>query len=233
MRPQEPDVLRVARAGAYENSRPELRRHVSPGVSRILDLGCASGVVGETLKLDLSVEVVGIELDPVYAERAAARLDRVINADIEELVASPDDLDDLGSFDCVLAGDVLEHLRDPWRTLGYFVSALRPGGVAIVSLPNIRHWQTFWQLGARGRWPRHSEGIFDRDHLRWFTVADGTAMLERAGLRVQEVDYIYRLGTHISRWDSALARLERTPLREFLTFQFVLVGRREGPAGTP
>ena len=50
----------------------------------------------------------------------------------------------------------------------------------MVSLPNVRHWETFWQLGRRGTWPRRDVGIFDRTHLRWFTLRDAYAMLDAA-----------------------------------------------------
>ena len=227
----ERDALHAARAHAYENSRPEVRRHVPAGARRILDVGCASGAVGEALKAEGAVEVVGIEVDPVYAERAATRLDRVIRADVEELVSQPAMLDEIGTFDCLLAGDVLEHLRDPWTVLGSLARLLDPGGTAVVSLPNIRHWQTFWYLGVKGSWPRHGEGIFDRDHLRWFTVADGIALLEGAGLQAQVVERMYRLRRTISPRDHIARRLGRTPLRPFFTFQFVIVGRSTRPRG--
>lgn len=217
---------RAARAAAYENPRPEVQRHVPATAKRILDLGCASGVVGAELKARQQAEVVGIESDPVYVGRAAARLDRVVHADLEQMASRPDLDRELGAFDCLIAADVLEHLRDPWSTLHSFVGLLEPAGTAVLSLPNVRFWETFWLLGVRGVWPRRSEGIFDRDHLRWFTAADGIALLESAGLRFEEIERIYRARPVISRWDRPAARLAATPLRPFFTFQFLLVGRR-------
>jgi SAM-dependent methyltransferase len=218
--------LRAARAAAYENPRPEVQRHVPRTARRILDLGCASGVVGEHLKRRQGAEVTGVEADPVYAARAARRLDRVVDADLETLVDSPNLASELGHFDCLIAGDVLEHLRDPWKVLRRFGSLLEAGGTVVVSLPNVRFWETFWQLGVRGTWPRRHEGIFDLDHLRWFTVADGIGLVEEAGLSVEYVDRIYRWRTYVSRLDRLAAKLERTPLRPFFTFQFVIIGRR-------
>jgi hypothetical protein len=53
---------------------------------------------------------------------------------------------------------------------GWFVRAfaalLEPGGSADVSLPNVRHRQLYWSVGARGTWPRQTVGLFDRTHLR-------------------------------------------------------------------
>ena len=217
---------RAARAGAYENPRPEIQSLVPPGVRRILDLGCASGALGAALKRRGGVEVVGVELDAAYAADAARRLDRVVNDDLERLALEPALEEELGRFDCLVAGDVLEHLRDPWTALQRTAALLEPGGWAVVSLPNVRHWETFWQLGRHGRWPRRDEGIFDRTHLRWFTLLDAVELIEGAGLEVRDVRRQYRLGPGLSRWDRHLPRLERTPLRPFLAFQHVIAARR-------
>ncbi len=218
--------LAVARAAAYENTRPELRELVPRGSGRILDLGCSSGAVGAALISDLGAEVVGVEVDAEYASRARERLSRVLETDLESLAARDDLLSELGSFDCLLAGDVLEHTVDPWTVLRSFSGLLRPGGTAIVSLPNVRYWETFWQLGVRGLWPRRSEGIFDRDHLRWFTVGDGMELARQAGLEVERVVRQYRFAPQGTRFDRHARRFERTPLRPFLTFQFAIVATR-------
>src|SRR4051794_5873576 len=133
------ELRRAARAHAYENPRAELQRHVPDAARRVLDLGCASGAFGAALKQRGGVEVVGVERDARYAAAARERLDRVVEADLETLAAA-----DVGTeYDVLVAGDVLEHLVDPWGALERLLPAVRPGGTVIVSLPNVRHWETF------------------------------------------------------------------------------------------
>ena len=146
---------RRRRSFQYESERPDVQAVVPHSARRILDLGCASGALGAALKARQKAEVVGIELDPGYARDARARLDHVVEADIEELIEG-DEFRSLGDFDCVIAADVLEHLRDPWVVMRRATPLLRPGGSAIVSLPNIRFWETFWQVGYRSTWPRRA-----------------------------------------------------------------------------
>jgi len=217
------DDLRAARAHAYETARPEVAALVPPGARRVLDLGCASGALGAALKArGPGIEVVGIERDPVYAARAAQRLDRVLEGDLDVLPA-----DGLGSFDCLVAADVLEHLVDPWGVLPRFVALLEPGCRAVVSLPNVRHWETFWVLGRHGTWPRRPEGVFDATHLRWFTLRDAHALLAGAGLEVEHVDRRARAGRAAGPWDRRLAPLAGLPgARTLLTFQHVIAARR-------
>lgn len=220
------DLVRDARRFSYEGSRPEVQALVPTDARRILDLGCASGILGAALKERQEVEVVGVEYDPVYAEGAAARLDRVVCDDLEQLALRDDLETDFGRFDCLVAADVLEHLRDPWAVLKTFAALVEPGKTVVISLPNVRFWETFWQLGRHGTWPRRYQGIFDHTHLRWFTGLDAVRLLEQAGVEFHTVHRVMRLGRKDSRGDSYARFLERTPLRPFFTFQHVIAGAR-------
>ncbi|HEV7846927.1 MAG TPA: class I SAM-dependent methyltransferase [Thermoleophilaceae bacterium] len=212
--------LRELRRLGYETERPEVQALVPRSASRVLDLGCASGVLGAALKARQGAEVVGIELSPDYAADAATRLDDVICADVAETLEEPEEL---GRFDCVVAADVLEHLVDPWTALERAAALLNPGGVAVVSLPNVQYALTFWTLLRRGTWPRDPAGLFDATHLRWFTLRDARALFEGAGLEVEVVEPRY----WFDGWQLRVARqLARTPLAPFLAGQYVLRGRR-------
>jgi SAM-dependent methyltransferase len=194
-----------------------VRALVPASARRVLDLGCATGALGAALERT----VVGIERDPDLAAVAARRLDRVIVADLESV-----DFGEVGRFDCVVAADVLEHLSDPWTVLRRAVAdALEPGGVVVVSLPNVRFFETFWQLGVRGRWPRRPQGVFDAGHLRWFTRADAVDLLTGAGLTIEQVVPLIRIRPAGSRFDRLFRWLARTPLQGFFAFQYLLVGR--------
>jgi 2-polyprenyl-3-methyl-5-hydroxy-6-metoxy-1,4-benzoquinol methylase len=218
---------RAGRIHSYENPRLPVQALVPRDARRILDLGCSSGALGEALKARQPAEVVGVELEPDYAADAERRLDRVIVADVEELARRGDLEAELGRFDCLIAADVLEHLVDPWAALRAFATLLDPGASAVVSLPNVRYWETFWQLGRHGTWPRRPEGIFDRSHLRWFTLKDAYALCLQANLQVERVEPLMRLRPHRGRGDRALRRMRHVPVvRSLLTYQYVLGAKR-------
>jgi len=208
-------IPRAERANAYEGSRPDVRALVPPGVRRVLDLGCASGALGAALKADGVHEVVGIERDPAYAADARDRLDHVVNANLESFAPRAAEL---GRFDCLIAADVLEHLVDPWSALRAYASVLEPGCAAVISLPNVVTWQTLWFL-ARGTWPRHTQGIFDATHLRWFTLSDAEELCAQAALDVELVQRI--------PWYGRARPLYHVPgLRTLMTFQYIVRARR-------
>jgi methionine biosynthesis protein MetW len=212
-----------ARALAYETPRREIAALVPPTARRVLDLGCASGGLATLLKRRGDVEVVGVERDDAFAAAAAGRVDRVVHADAEALARRDDLAADLGRFDCLVAADVLEHLVDPWSALRAFAGLLEPDGSAVVSLPNVAHWSTWYHL-ARGTWPRLPEGIHDATHLRWFTLRDADALLAEAGLRRATLDRRPRLLWRGTRLDEVLGPLAvRVPgLRTLATFQHVI-----------
>ena len=90
-----------------------------------------------------------------------------------------------GAFDLALALDVLEHSADPEGLLADLASRLRPGGTALVSVPNVAHWSMRASLLA-GRFDYAERGILDRTHLRFFTRATFLDLLAGVGLRVEE-----------------------------------------------
>jgi methionine biosynthesis protein MetW len=204
---------REARAHAYENPRPEVAALVPPGARRILDLGCASGALGAALKARQECHVTGIEAGADYARDASDRLDRVVCADLNTFD------DDLGTFDCLIAADVLEHLVDPWAVLARWSASLEPGARAVISLPNARHWEVFRELALRGTFPRRAAGIFDATHLRWFTLGDIYGLCTEAGLSLEQVVRVPRPGA--PAWTVSVPGV-----RAFGAFQHVVAARR-------
>ena len=217
--PDPADAERATRSGAYEGERPDVQALVPLGARRVLDLGCSSGTLGSALKRRQAVEVVGVEIDAGYAADATRRLDRVVEGDVVEVLESCE----LGQFDCVVAADLLEHLVDPWSALKRAARLVEPGGSVVISLPNVRFFETFWQVGVRGTWPRRPQGIFDRTHLRWFALRDARELAEQAGLRVVTVVPRIRIRPRGSRFDRFFGWIGRTPLHGFFAAQYLLL----------
>ncbi len=108
-----------------------VRSHVTPK-SRVLDLGCGRGGVVELLWRDVRL-AAGLDPDsPSLAEHRAAGMP-VIRG-VGERLPFVD-----GAFDLVVCVWVLEHLREPARTLTEVRRVLTPGGHFIFITPNLRH----------------------------------------------------------------------------------------------
>lgn len=151
---------------------------------RVLDVGCGRGINGETAKRK-GAYVVGVELHPEAVAAARARLDEVIETDIERADATSKLTDQ--KFDLILFADVLEHVSRPTDVLRRFLAHLEEDGRVIVSLPNVAAWTVRAQL-LRGRFKYEKSGILDETHLRFFTRETAVSLVEDAGLEVLDVE---------------------------------------------
>lgn len=176
----------IAAGGYYSRINQPLAGMVPPSAKRILEVGCGAGYLGAWLKAqDPSREVVGLELFPEAAADARRRLDQVIEGDVETMLLPYPP----GYFDCILYGDVLEHLKDPATLLARHREHLAPSGHVLVCIPNVAHWSVLLGL-LGGRFDYADEGLLDRTHLRFFTQASFRDVLAEAGLRVLETTSI-------------------------------------------
>ncbi len=143
----------------------------------ILDLGCGSGRGFQSYRRAGS-RVVGVDIDPQAVAEAATRLDEVILMNVESQ-AWPQEL--VGAFDVVAFCDCLEHLADPWSVLRSVRELLRPGGVVVASIPNLRQWRIIVKL-ALGRFEYVvGPGTVNRAHLRFFTQSTVTELFRESG----------------------------------------------------
>ncbi len=203
----------------FRDAKPAFLQLIDPRGLRILDLGCGGGHNGALLKKAGARAVVGVELDARASKEARKRLDAVIQCDLAHL--DPAQLGD-EPFDAILASDVLEHLVEPEAVLAKALTRLRPGGVVVLSLPNVSHVSVFAALLAK-RWPRRSSGIFDRTHLRFFAKHDMVALLEGAGLRVLRVEPYF---TRYRAIRSASLVLSLYVFRDYWARQFLLLAEK-------
>jgi 2-polyprenyl-3-methyl-5-hydroxy-6-metoxy-1,4-benzoquinol methylase len=184
----------------------------------VLELGCATGEHGALLLTSGRANtVVGVDRY-VPTDAAAQKLTKFHRADIGEWVKSSSE-----QFDTIIALDVLEHLVDPWTILADCRRLLRPNGLVVASIPNIRFVPVLVDLVGRGRFDYRDAGVLDRTHLRFFTRRSIVAMFDDAGF---EALTVRRLANPRR---SPLRRLVALGLRDLGCKQFVVLGR-ESPA---
>jgi len=125
---------------------------------RVLDLGCRSGAL--TRHFLEGNSVVGLDVDANALEKAAVLGIEPVQGNVEE----PLPFDD-GSFDAVIAGELLEHLQFPDALVAEIRRVLRPGGVLAGSVPNA------FRVQSRLRFLRGKPPEDDPTHLRMFSPA--------------------------------------------------------------
>jgi SAM-dependent methyltransferase len=193
----------------------------------VLEIGTATGYLSAEM-VNRGCVVTGIEQDQEMANIARPHCREMIVADIETL-----DLSNLGQYDAVVFGDVLEHLRNPREILQKASALLKPGGKVLMSLPNVANiWVRLNLLFGRFNYSR--VGILDETHLRFFTLQTMKQLAAESGFDVISVNTTpiplpvmlpaTRQGSslsflHFLNW--GLTKLRRT----LFGYQFILVCR--------
>lgn len=203
----------------FANARNDIVQIMTTGAdASVLELGCGAGGTGRAvLDAGKAGRYVGLELSPAAASTAAQFLSEVLVGDVEALDLTPL----YGGFDALIISEVLEHLTDPWTTLGRLANCLNSGGIVYASSPNVAHWSVIRGLAA-GRFEYADKGVMDRTHLRWFTPQSYGDLFRSAGLEVLEVRPVTPLRSK-SLW---LDRLTGGRWRHLLFTQIMVVARR-------
>jgi 2-polyprenyl-3-methyl-5-hydroxy-6-metoxy-1,4-benzoquinol methylase len=192
-----------------------------PDGSRVLEVGTAAGHMTQAL-VRKGCLVVGLEIDEAQASLAAPFCSRMIVDDLERVdldTALPD------TFDVVLCGDVLEHLRDPAAALAKLKRRLAPEGAVVASIPNVAHGSVRLSL-LQGRFPYSQFGLLDTTHLKLFTVESIVELFNSVGLEIRDV-HRTRVGLFDSEiplvlssmWADVVRRIVEDP--ESTSYQFV------------
>ncbi len=205
----------------YSEPRKEIIRFISRDViHRVLDVGCGTGVLGEHLQEQKSVEIIGIEQNLQAAEIARQSLDKVLVGDVENMkIPYPN-----GYFDCIILADVLEHLKDPESFLQSMNRLLSSKGILIISVPNIRHFTVILNL-LFNCWSYQDRGIFDQDHLRFFSRKTIFALLKKNRFQIVQETANYRIiekgfNRRIEKWIALVVSLYF--FRAFYIYQIIL-----------
>lgn len=150
--------------GGWQEELARIRRYRRPG--RLLDVACGAGGFLRCARR-AGWEAWGVEVNPLAAARAREGGGRVEAAGFE--VA---DLPE-ASFDVVTIFQALDQLADPLWALRRMRRLLRPGGLLVAAVPNIRSF-IVWALGPRHRHFTPEKGVC-------FTPRTLRRMVGRAG----------------------------------------------------
>ena len=130
--------IQVANAGKYVIPFIEEKFRINPGM-RVLEIGCGEAGVLKAF-LDKGCFGMGVELDEPRIEHAkeyladdfAAGRVQFISKDIYQVDAEKE----LGGlYDVIVLKDVIEHIHDQSKLIGWMRNFLKPGGVIFFGFP--------------------------------------------------------------------------------------------------
>lgn len=148
--------------------------------SRVLDLGCGSGLLLKTLASEKQAFGYGLELNPEKIQTCIENGVNVIEHDIDSgLSKFPDQ-----SYDYVIISLALQALKRPNETLD---EMLRVGREVIISFPNFAHFRTRAYLALKGKMPV-SKSLpyewYETPNIHLCTIRDFEELCQSKGYRI-------------------------------------------------
>ncbi len=140
----------------------------------LLEVGTGFGTFCEEIqRLNIFGRVIAVEPTPDLAETCRRKGIEVIEKPIEQVSLGNDTVDVLASF------EVIEHLFSPHEFLLSCASALSPGGLLVITWPNVRGFDILVLQDL--------SSSVDTEHLNYFNPASLSHLVEQCGFGVLEV----------------------------------------------
>ncbi|WP_347861591.1 class I SAM-dependent methyltransferase [Salimicrobium sp. PL1-032A] len=125
------NMLLLEHMARYQFALPHL-------YGRVLDLSCGAGYgthmiakhrkkeVGEVIGVDLDKDIIHYAKGKYHHPKSSFQVHNAIDQELPEK---------LGSFDCLVSFETLEHIEEEQKLLNNYHRLLKPGGTLIVSTP--------------------------------------------------------------------------------------------------
>jgi 2-polyprenyl-3-methyl-5-hydroxy-6-metoxy-1,4-benzoquinol methylase len=150
---------------------------------RLLDLAAGSGIAAERLAAQ-GWDVTALDISSELLEQIRVRGIRDVRQhDLSDEALPFED----ATFGGVFAGEIIEHLVDTGAFLDEVRRILEPGGVVVITTPNLASFENRLRLlvGAYPRWVEYDLG--DQGHVRSYTLRTLRKHLHDRGFNVEQV----------------------------------------------
>lgn len=173
------------------------RLPVGPGV-RVLDLGCGGGRHAFEV-LRRGADVIAFDMDQSELDGVAAMFVAMDKAgevpegatgEIVQGTALEMPFED-GTFDRIIAAEVLEHIPEDMTAMREIFRVLKPGGTAAITVPSFLPERICWALDE----DYHTA---PGGHVRIYTLAELSAKLKSTGFEIGPHHHAH--GLHAPYW---------------------------------
>ncbi|MBN1230965.1 MAG: class I SAM-dependent methyltransferase [Anaerolineales bacterium] len=149
-----------------------LAKRFSPQEGKLLEVGCGLGHLMTFFSSDYKVYGGDINLYALKTARQIAPNAHILAFPAEDLRMFP-----RGFFQVIICKHIVEHLPEPGKAIAEFSRALAPGGVVIISAPNMRS-------PMRERKGKDWIGYQDPTHISLLQPEEWETIIERQGLTI-------------------------------------------------
>jgi len=160
----------------WQRARFQVIRGMADGSTRLLDIGCGSSRILQSLPQAVGVDM---QIRKLRWLRAPGR--QLVQASLMELPFGDD------AFDCVISSEVIEHIPREQIDLSDMVRVLAPGGTLILGTPDYGRW--IWRF-LEGLYKKVFPEGYATEHINRYTRRSLQHEIERMGLTVMDIQYV-------------------------------------------
>ncbi len=219
----------------FNGLNEKLLARIPSSSRRVLEFGCANGRLGAAFKQrNPQARWTGVDINDDALRIAGQYLDEVIRIDLN---SGDPSLQLRQSYDCIVFGDLLEHLVHPEAFLHALSGLAEPDAVVVCCVPNMAHASVIARM-LSGDVSYDDAGLLDSTHLRFLSHASVTKMFLDNGWLPNVADS-YVVGhqqefiEQLCAAGGALGIPRDTLLRNVLLYQLIMDCRRSpAPSST-
>lgn len=198
---------------------------------RVLDIGCVDSRPGEVRKYDTTglhkfllshaASVVGVDIDERGVQEMCGKGYDVVYANAESMRLGE-------KFDCIVAGEIIEHVDNAGSFLETMREHLAEGGVLVLTTPNAFCISNTFRILKQNRIKVHP------GHTCWYDPVTLTQLVNRFGLEVGDLYFTNKEKWYKRRYFYKVFRYQLpkliTWLRPYFSGTIVAVIRKESLA---
>ena len=162
----------------WQRERFRVIRGMVDGSTRILDIGCGSSRILQSLP-----QAVGLDMQIRKLRWLRAPGRQLVQGSLSRLPFEDE------SFDAVICSEVIEHIPREEIDLTDMVRVLAPGGALVLGTPDYGTWT--WRT-LEGMYKKVFPQGYATEHINPYTRQDLRREIERLGLIVWDVQYVAR-----------------------------------------
>lgn len=155
--------------------------------STVLECGCATGYMTRFMKEKMGCSVSIVEIDEEAYNIAMESAEDGFCGNLDEHYWA--DHFKNGKFDYIIFADVLEHLRNPVRTLSFAKKLLKNDGKVIFSIPNICHNDIMIRM-YYDNFTYTNIGLLDNTHIHFWGGNNLPGFCDKAGFDIEVIDLL-------------------------------------------
>ena len=155
-----------------------IKKYVSQD-NTIVDIGAGAGAFCQRL-FDYGYDVTGVDIDKEkWIPKAIPFLQLNIDQGIQKYVNR--------QFDVACCFEVIEHVENPWNLMREIRSIVKPGGLLLLSTPNITSFLSRQNFLLKGKFHQFEDSDLDYGHISPITVYELLHIAKNTGWQALEI----------------------------------------------